>query len=53
LGSSLKNYGSISSIQEDLPVLRVSRKDKAMNIFYIIGVVVVVIIVAGFLGVHI
>jgi hypothetical protein len=26
---------------------------EAMNIFYIIGVVVVIIVVAGFLGVHI
>ena len=26
--------------------------ERAMNIFYIIGVVVVVIIVAGYLGVH-
>jgi hypothetical protein len=25
---------------------------KSMNIFYIIGVVVVIVIVAGFLGVH-
>ena len=27
-------------------------RSKSMNIFYIIGVIVVVIIVAGFLGVH-
>jgi hypothetical protein len=27
-------------------------RSKSVNIFYIIGVVVVVIIVAGFLGVH-
>jgi hypothetical protein len=27
--------------------------ERAMNIFYIIGVVVVVILVAGFLGVHV
>jgi hypothetical protein len=29
------------------------RKDNPMSIFYIIGVVVVIIVVAGFLGVHI
>jgi hypothetical protein len=28
-------------------------RSKTMNIFYIIGVVVVVIVVAGFLGVHV
>jgi len=28
-------------------------RSKAMGIFYIIGVIVVVIVVAGFLGVHI
>jgi hypothetical protein len=27
--------------------------ERTMNIFYIIGVVVVVILVAGFLGVHV
>jgi hypothetical protein len=27
--------------------------ERAMNIFYIIGVVVVVLIVAGFLGLHV
>ena len=27
-------------------------RSKAMNIFYIIGVVVVVIVVAGYLGLH-
>jgi hypothetical protein len=27
-------------------------RNKVMNIFYIIGVVVVVIVVAGYLGVH-
>jgi len=27
-------------------------RSKTMNIFYIIGVVVVVIVVAGYLGVH-
>ena len=27
--------------------------ERPMNIFYIIGVVVVVIVVAGFLGVHV
>jgi hypothetical protein len=26
--------------------------ESAMNIFYIVGVVVVIIVVAGFLGVH-
>jgi hypothetical protein len=31
----------------------VFRSEHTMNIFYIIGVVVVIIIVAGFLGVHV
>jgi hypothetical protein len=31
---------------------RCLNRSKAMNIFYIIGVVVVVIVVAGYLGVH-
>lgn len=28
-------------------------RSRSMNIFYIIGVIVVVVVVAGFLGVHI
>jgi hypothetical protein len=32
---------------------RLPRSEYIMNIFYIIGVVVVVIVVAGYLGVHI
>jgi hypothetical protein len=28
-------------------------RSRTMNIFYIIGVIVVVVVVAGFLGVHI
>ena len=32
---------------------RMPQSENTMNIFYIIGVVVVIIIVAGFLGVHI
>jgi hypothetical protein len=32
---------------------RVSHSEYTMNIFYIIGVVVVVIVVAGFLGLHV
>jgi hypothetical protein len=35
-----------------LYLAQASIRSKPMNIFYIIGVVVVVIIVAGFLGVH-
>ena len=31
---------------------RMPSSESAMNIFYIIGVVVVIIVVAGFLGVH-
>jgi hypothetical protein len=31
---------------------RFFNRSKAMNIFYIIGVVVVVIVVAGYLGLH-
>jgi hypothetical protein len=34
-------------------VLIVSVGSRTMNIFYIIGVIVVVVIVAGFIGVHI
>jgi hypothetical protein len=30
----------------------VSNRSKIMNIFYIVGVVVVVIVVAGYLGLH-
>jgi hypothetical protein len=33
--------------------LTIPQSECAMNIFYIIGVVVVVIIVAGYLGVHV
>jgi hypothetical protein len=33
--------------------LPLARSEHAMNIFYIIGVVVVVILVAGFLGVRV
>jgi hypothetical protein len=33
--------------------LRTSRSEFKMNIFYIIGVVVVVIFVAGYLGLHV
>jgi hypothetical protein len=32
---------------------RMPSSEDTMNIFYIIGVVVVVIIVAGFLGIHV
>jgi len=32
---------------------RVPHSECTMNIFYIIGVVVVIVIIAGFLGVHI
>ena len=32
--------------------LRVPSLESTMNIFYIIGVIVVVIVVAGYLGVH-
>lgn len=32
---------------------RILRSECTMNIFYIIGVVVVIIIVAGFLGLHV
>jgi len=32
--------------------LRMSRSESKMNIFYIIGVVVVVVFVAGYLGLH-
>jgi hypothetical protein len=31
---------------------RMPSSESAMNIFYIVGVVVVIIVVAGFLGVH-
>ena len=33
--------------------LRTSRSESQMNIFYIIGVIVVVIFVAGYLGLHV
>jgi hypothetical protein len=39
-----------------VPVLlksRMPRSEYAMNIFYIIGVVVVIVVVAGFLGLHV
>jgi hypothetical protein len=32
---------------------RMSRSEYTMNIFYIIGVVVVIVVVAGFLGLHV
>jgi hypothetical protein len=32
---------------------RIPRSEYTMNIFYIIGVVVVIIFVAGFLGLHV
>ena len=32
---------------------RIARSEYTMNIFYIIGVVVVIIFVAGFLGLHV
>jgi hypothetical protein len=35
------------------PTTGVSLRSRKMNIFYIIGVVVVIIVVAGFLGLHI
>jgi hypothetical protein len=37
----------------DVAVLNVPTGSNIMNIFYIIGVIVVVVVVAGFLGVHI
>jgi hypothetical protein len=36
-----------------IPNSRMAQLECAMNIFYLIGVVVVVIVVAGFLGVHV
>jgi len=32
---------------------RIPRSEYTMNIFYIIGVVVVIVLVAGFLGLHV
>jgi uncharacterized membrane protein YhaH (DUF805 family) len=32
---------------------RIARSEYTMNIFYIIGVVVVIVIVAGFFGLHV
>lgn len=31
---------------------RIASLERTMNIFYVIGVVVVIVVVAGFLGVH-
>ena len=39
--------------QADFQVVLGTIRSKTMNIFYIIGVVVVVIVVAGFFGLHI
>jgi hypothetical protein len=39
-----------------VPILlksRMPRSEYAMNIFYIIGVVVVIVVIAGFLGLHV
>jgi uncharacterized membrane protein YhaH (DUF805 family) len=36
-----------------LPKTRASRSEYTMNIFYIIGVIVVVVFVAGFFGLHV
>jgi hypothetical protein len=38
---------------EPLLHIEVAKTERTMNIFYIIGVVVVVLIVAGFLGLHV
>jgi len=35
-----------------LTTQRYFNRSKTMNIFYIIGVVVVIVVVAGYLGVH-
>jgi uncharacterized membrane protein YhaH (DUF805 family) len=35
-----------------IPKSRMSRSEYTMNIFYIIGVIVVVLFVAGFFGLH-
>ena len=36
-----------------IPNSRIAQSECVMNIFYLIGVVVVVVVVAGFLGLHI
>jgi hypothetical protein len=45
--SELKLAGAVETM------LAFVRSEKKMNIFYIIGVVVVIIVVAGFFGLHI
>jgi hypothetical protein len=36
-----------------IPNSRIAQSECVMNIFYLIGVVVVIIVVAGFLGLHV
>jgi hypothetical protein len=51
------NFCSTSAFGDEAPHFKSKSRmpswERAMNIFYIIGVVVVVILVAGFLGVHV
>jgi hypothetical protein len=47
---------SLGALIKELPPLKQMaslNRSMAMNIFYIIGVVVVIIVVAGFLGLHV
>lgn len=45
--SELKNTGVVELL------LALLQSEKTMNIFYIIGVVVVIVVVAGFFGLHV
>jgi hypothetical protein len=51
-GTNLQTGTFLLERRAFIPKSRMSRSEYTMNIFYIIGVIVVVLFVAGFFGLH-